>query len=300
MNGKIESNVIDYLVDRKFKRVGDAPFPSFEEWRERRRGTLVDSDSEGEAAYRLELGYMSLPALNTLFEQTEQEAVEQRQRAEIEDRTRFFNQPKAQADFDYWSTMPRWTLDEATALSFGKAPEFVNKVKAYHGQFALPDDYRKRRNLLLRGREVGDLRDLISPAEFISWAEQNGVTLPQELMDAVRASAGRIEDRRSLTRERDELREEVKRLKEEAAREKPLSTRERETYRKIIYGMAIKGYAHNPTGRSGAPQEIADDLEALGIGVSVDTVRNKLDEASRELSLLPEVLETLKRKPNSV
>jgi len=37
MNAKIESGVIDYLVDRKFKRAGDAPFPSFEEWRDRRK-----------------------------------------------------------------------------------------------------------------------------------------------------------------------------------------------------------------------------------------------------------------------
>ena len=62
----------------------------------------------------------------------------------------------------------------------------------------------------------------ILPAEFIRWAEQTGIVLPQDLVDAVRATAGRIEDRRSLTAERDELREEVKRLNDEAARNKPL------------------------------------------------------------------------------
>ena len=99
-------------------------------------------------------------------------------------------------------------------------------------------------------------------------------------MDAVRASAGRIEDRRSLAAERDELREEVKRLKEEAARNKPLSTRERETYLKIILGMAIEGYGYNPTeGRSHTPREIADDLATLGISVCDDTVRQKLKDA---------------------
>jgi len=136
---------------------------------------------------------------------------------------------------------------------------------------------------------------LISPAEFISWAEQTGVALPQDLVDAVRASAGRIEDRRSLAAERDELRKEVKRLKEEAARNKPLLTRERETYQKIILGMAIKGYAYNPTGgRSDKPREIADDLTDLQIQVCDDTVRQKLKDAFDTVGLLPEVIETLK------
>ena len=273
MNAKIESDVIDYLVDRKSKRVGDAPFPSFEEWRERRKtqGATLERFLESEedvAAYRLELEHMSLPALNERLEKVaEQEAVEQRQRAEFEDRTRFFSEPKAQADFDHWSKMPRWTLDEATALSFRKAPEFVtwDKVKVYLGQSSFADGYGKRRSLLLRAQEAGDLKDPILPAEFIRWAARTGIVLPQELVGAA------------------------------AVREKPLSTRERETFLKIILGMAIKGYSYNPTkGRSGTPQEIANDLDLLGIGVSVDTVRNKLDEAFNDIGLPPEALETLK------
>jgi hypothetical protein len=274
MNGKIECGVIDYLVDRKFKRVGDAPFPSFEEWRERRKTQRATLDrffepEEDEAAYRLELEHMSLPALNErLGKVAEQEAAEQRQRAEFEDRTRFFNEPKAQADFDHWSKMPRWTLDEAVALSFRKAPEFVNwdKVKVYLGQSSFADGYGKRRSLLLRAQEAGDLKDPILPVEFIRWAARTGIVLPHELIGAA------------------------------AVREKPLSTRERETLLKIILGMAIKGYSYNPTkGRSGTPQEIANDLDGLGIGVSVDTVRNKLDEAFNDIGLPPEALETLKR-----
>jgi hypothetical protein len=115
------------------------------------------------------------------------------------------------------------------------------------------------------------------------------------LVEAVRATVGRIEDRRSLAAERDELREEVKRLKEEAAREKPLSTRERETFLKIIFGMARGGYGYNPTeGRSPIPRQIADDLATFGISVSDDTVRQKLKDAFDTVGLEPEVIETLK------
>ena len=120
--------------------------------------------------------------------------------------------------------------------------------------------------LLLRAQEAGDLRDPILPVEFVRWAARTGIVLPQELSGAA------------------------------AVREKPASTRERETLLKILLGMAIGGYSYNPTkGRSGTPQEIANDLEILGIGVSVDTVRKKLDEAFNDIGLPPEGLETLKR-----
>ena len=279
--------MFDYLVDCKFKRFGNTLLPSIEEWqqerdrqeRDRRRKGWSRIIGEQEAAYRAELQRMSVSALSTLFEQVIKQEAE-----------------KARADFDHWSKMARWTLDEATALSFRKAPEFVtwDKVKVYLGQSSFADGYGKCRSLLLRAQEAKGLPVLISPAEFISWAEQTSIALPQELVDAVRASAGRIEDRRSLAAERDELREEVKRLKGEAVREKPLSTRERETLLKIILGMAIEQYGFNPTaGRSPIPKQIADDLAILGIPVSDDTVRQKLNDAFDTVGLPPEIIETL-------
>jgi hypothetical protein len=68
--------------------------------------------------------------------------------------------------------------------------------------------------------------------------------------------------------------------------EKSLSTRERDTLLKLVVGMAIKGYTFDPkAGRSNVPAEIASDLEKLGIGLSDDTVRKWLKEASN--SVLP-------------
>ena len=81
MKGKLESDVIDYLVDRKFKRAGDAPFPSFKQWRDRRKtqGATLERflEPEDAAAYRLELERMSLRALDERLEKVaEQEAFE--------------------------------------------------------------------------------------------------------------------------------------------------------------------------------------------------------------------------------
>ena len=66
---------------------------------------------------------------------------------------------------------------------------------------------------------------------------------------------------------------------------KELGTRERETLLKIIIGMAIKGYGYDPHIKRGdAVPEIVSDLDALGIGVSDDTVRKHLKAA---VQLLP-------------
>ena len=43
-----------------------------------------------------------------------------------EERKKFYNQPDANADFDYYCKCPYWTLDEAIALSLGKDPVKVN------------------------------------------------------------------------------------------------------------------------------------------------------------------------------
>jgi hypothetical protein len=53
-------------------------------------------------------------------------------RASKNEKERFFNQPNAQADFTYWVKAAP-DLDEAIALSFGKAPELVSwdNVKSF-------------------------------------------------------------------------------------------------------------------------------------------------------------------------
>jgi len=53
------------------------------------------------------------------------EAEEIRQKLDREERERYFNLPHALADYDHWSKAAHWTLDEAIALSFGRAPEIV-------------------------------------------------------------------------------------------------------------------------------------------------------------------------------
>lgn len=63
--------------------------------------------------------------------------------------------------------------------------------------------------------------------------------------------------------------------------EKPLGTTERNTLMKLVIGMAIKGYNHDPTAsKSTAPKEIADDLALLDMKIDTDTVRKHLKRAA--------------------
>ena len=63
--------------------------------------------------------------------------------------------------------------------------------------------------------------------------------------------------------------------------EKPLSTSERNTLLKLVIGMAIKGYSHDPASlKSRATKEIADDLASLEIDLDPDTVRKYLKQAA--------------------
>jgi hypothetical protein len=40
------------------------------------------------------------------------EYAERKARAKLQDETKFFNEPRAQADHDVWSKMPFWALDK--------------------------------------------------------------------------------------------------------------------------------------------------------------------------------------------
>jgi hypothetical protein len=78
-----------------------------------------------------------------------------------------------------------------------------------------------------------------------------------------------------------------------------LPTRERETYEKILIGLAVYALGYDPRQkRSPISREIAGELAAMDLDVSEDTVRNKLTAAAKHINL--ETLETRLRSPNSV
>ena len=79
--------------------------------------------------------------------------------------------------------MPYWTLDEAVALSFGKAPEEVNwpKVEEFIERSDFAAEYQKRRELVLRAAASNQLSDPVVPAEFLGWAKNMELAVPSDL-----------------------------------------------------------------------------------------------------------------------
>ncbi len=62
--------------------------------------------------------------------------------------------------------------------------------------------------------------------------------------------------------------------------DKQLATKERNTLLKLVIGMAMRGYGHDPASlKSDAPKVIAEDLASLEIGLEPDTVRKYLKQA---------------------
>jgi hypothetical protein len=133
-------------------------------------------------SYRAELGTLSPDQLQSLYEVERAAALEETRR---EENALFFNLPHAAADFEHWSKMEHWSLDEAIALAMGKAPEIVSwdKIKAFKDISPFVGRYARLRDLAERAKAWQKLFDPVLPPIFIRWAEQHEIALPSELVE---------------------------------------------------------------------------------------------------------------------
>jgi hypothetical protein len=269
-------------------------------------------------AYRAEIAALAPRELVARYNAEKQREYDEAiAKSEREERERFFNQPHASANFVYWSKMAHWTLDEAVALSFGKAPELVHwqAISKYLALSRFAGEYQRRRELALRAAQWKQLYDPVLPGIFLAWANGLEIEVPTALVEAVE-KRGPIRDWKSLYDElktmhakREEnwtaldeakdrtivakdrlvaaLEERVRNLEAQQTTqppEKQLGARERESLLKVVIGMAVGGYSYDPkAGRSDRPSEIAGDLERAGVPLDVDTVRKWLREAAELL-----------------
>ncbi len=237
-----------------------------------------------------------------------------------QEQRRFFNLPAAAADFKHWSKAAHWTLDEAVALSFGKAPEVVNwkSVEPYEDVSPFAKRYRQVRDLALRAAQWQQLFDPMLPGIFLAWAERADIAVPPELVAAVKArgvqvadwktlydqllarhkelaklNSATIEQQRLTIAELNELSSslanEIAAVRAAAAADSPkgreIGTRERDSLLKLVIGMAVGGYRYDPAQkRSDKLPEIVSDLERAGVPLDADTVRKWLKQAA---DLLP-------------
>jgi hypothetical protein len=315
-----DSDAVEYLTRRKFPLYPHIEVPAFPAFssvstssgmpRENKQKYIKDIES-----YKSELRAKSTEELRDLCRhEQEKERQELQAKRELDDQQQFFNLPDAKADFRHWSKAAHWTLDEAVALSFGRAPEVVkwDSVKDLVKDSPFAAKYGRVRDLALRAKAWKQLYDPVLPGIFLAWARRMEIEVPPELVVQVEARGIVIADWKDmfdklktqsaddgavmltflgakqleiaeLTQERDRLRERVAEL-EQAAQEarvkgKPLLTKERESLLKLIIGMAVKVYRYDPAvARNEATAKISRDLESLGIPLDDDTVRKWLRE----------------------
>jgi hypothetical protein len=96
--------------------------------------------------------------------------------------------------------MPHWTLDEAIALAFGKAPEYVNwkSVEPHRAQSPFAAQYFRVRELAQRALQWQQLYDPVVPGIFVAWAKRMQMPIPPDLEAAVASRGHQIADWKSL------------------------------------------------------------------------------------------------------
>ena len=156
-----------------------------------------------------------------------------------------------------WTLAPSWTLKEGVALSLIVPPE--------RELSQLPHEIRREfeRRLAFAGRAnaKGQLPSRPTPREFLDWAASVGFPFSEAWQADIPSEE--IEDTSQAA----------------VAPSAELSTRERNSLLKLVIGMAVGGYAYDPKReRNEAIKDIANDLDSLGIGMDVKTIRKWLRE----------------------
>lgn len=159
--------------------------------------------------YQKKLLEMGAAELDQLYQQKRVE--EQLRMSEEREAKRFFHQSSAKADFDHWAKCTYWTIDEAVALSLGKAPEIVTweKVKREPEYSPFVKQYTRIRDLAMRAVKWQQIFSQTLPGIYLAWARQSGIELPEELVTAVEARDIRIANWKDLYEQLQEKYEEL-------------------------------------------------------------------------------------------
>lgn len=264
--------------------------------------------------YEIELEALDKESLGALYKEESEKA--ERESAEIAEKREseaWYNQPEVDANFDYWGKMAWWGIDEAIALMLGKNPELVTWAALESESKLFPPpiviQFGQIREICRRARAVKQLVDPIEPWQFLAWAKNSGLDLPEALVDAAKQNdkpgtdplanyksqpnhqstpVKNVKVRHTdkeiagLTAEGDELDRKL------AAQGENLGPRERSSLLKLILVMAVKKYGYRPGNKNTATgsnrESISSDTEKLGLKMDNETIRKYLKEASEAFS----------------
>lgn len=190
-----------------------------------------------------------------------------------------------EADMQHWARMQRWSLDEAVALSTGFEPcgDLLEGTNGRPVQSDVLAYYFKRKALIEDNFDWGSVAAPCrnSVPDVVRWFDQVELDVPEQLLAAAdKYHALGIGKKSKLGRS-------------SAADDKPMDPRERSTMLKMIITMASAGYRYDPKAeRSKIPTEIESDMNLLGIGINLETIRKHLRSGAALLD--DQVLDDLK------
>jgi hypothetical protein len=212
-------------------------------------------------------------------------------------------QPLTSHEYDHWSKLAYWRVDEAAALALDKNPKRLKRPRPGNGKLDgslfVVQEFLRLCEVIERAQIARQLKRPIKPKEFFVWASNMRISCPSNLKERVLLTSSsavdwekryvdlRVQCEQSLA-ERDDKIDELRQIVERTAVvDKPLHTKERNSMLSMIGGMAAAFYGYDPNAkRSGTVKEITTDLHRVGVHISDDTVRKYLEESREALSLL--------------
>ncbi|MCI5060200.1 MAG: hypothetical protein MRY79_03910 [Alphaproteobacteria bacterium] len=183
----------------------------------------------------------------------------------------FFSAQSPKPDYNYWSKMAYWEINEAIFLTYGVCPKSdYNPPKEYDKNASpLAKEIRSLGDIARRAKRAKELTYPVKPTKYIEWLNKININIPEQL-------EGLIQEKRTQPAQNPDI-------------PKPLHTKERESLLKLVICLAIEGYRYDPKAmRNDAVQEIARDLEKYEIPLNPDTIRKYLKDGAEILPVWPE------------
>lgn len=190
-----------------------------------------------------------------------------------------FETLEQQPDYLHWSRKKGWSNPELIALSLGFDPSNLSAVVVQAERDK--DEFQGKsfevfcaRSEIVTSHFPNSPRLNLSqtPMNFCEWATQLKLEVPSALFEAVNQIHGTKFKAVRLH----------KPARSQADDDDP---REIATLRKLVIGMAVRGYGYDPKAqRSSVPTEIQGDLDQLGITLDKATILKHLRESQAYLS----------------
>lgn len=189
-----------------------------------------------------------------------------------------FGHPDHIADFSYWATMPRFTVEEMLCLSIGFEPFELKPSNMLSARLSNPEDlsdplvFLQRRHEQLRRRFDGQGHGwTIDPSDFLDWVDQTGFGVHPGLLDALMLTQPKARNAQASP--------------VAGSTDAKADPRETDKMAQLITAMAIDCYRYDPRAkRSPVPSEILNIVHSFGMNMSRDTVLKYLRRGAEFIS----------------